>query len=381
MMILMKQLEKKMADEMVKVKTRHLTGEALDWVIAKCEGWILFYEPDIDGIEQIGWHAHRNTDSDKWVSLAKLQFTKDAELAEHIIGRELIDTYCVERDGPVWEAELQTAPKERARGRGNSARSAAMRCYAVSQLGETVEVPVQLLESSNIPPAHLLQSAEYVKIAERAIAVENFSEAHGDPAKIAQLEAAAHAQHLEKMHARILYSVINNMGLAAPRPRTPQYVALSQKLVQAVTVASLERVTLFSLELRTALEEAYFQSENDSGSYDKSWKRNVAIQGKPAMADQSDEALLERVLLNVDGDYLRFMREIPNQHESVWLLDEDQEFIKVMGSNPAAIAVAMNLDFEDIKDLLGEISDELTQLGVTNPYAHLFTTPGDTPKP
>jgi Protein of unknown function (DUF2591) len=359
-------LEKNMADEkMVKVETFNLSGAALDWVVAKCEGHKPLYAnaPHANLKNKLGniWH------------IDELNYSANQELAGQIIDRELIDVFHVERAGPVWEAEIQIGPKQRVKGRGNTRLGAAMRCYAVSQLGPTVEIPVELLESSNM--AHLLQSAEDLKASERAIAAEIFQIAHGDPAKIKQLEAKAHAEDVEKMHARILYSVINNTGMAAPKPGTPQYEALSQKLARAVDSASLERETLFSPVLRAALEEAYFQSENDSGEYDK-----VAIHGKPSLAGESDKELLERILLNVSGNYLRVRREPPNQHESVWLPDEDQEFIKVMGTNPTAITVAMNF-FDDIEDLLGEISNELTELGLTNPYAHLHENTNDTPNP
>ena len=103
------------------MKTAELVGKQLDWAVAKAAG---LYAPE-------PWISNPSTD---WAQGGK------------IIERVGIDLYQVERNSPYgWEAEIQTAPRERARGKGQSPLVAAMRCYVKSVLGDEVTIPEGLV--------------------------------------------------------------------------------------------------------------------------------------------------------------------------------------------------------------------------------------------
>lgn len=99
------------------MKTSELTGAALDWAVAKCEG-------AIGANDRLPWYAP----STDWVS------------GGPIIEREKLDVFC---SGNVWDAStgdrhpnvIMTGP---------TPLIAAMRCYVASKLGDDVDVPEEL---------------------------------------------------------------------------------------------------------------------------------------------------------------------------------------------------------------------------------------------
>ena len=104
------------------MKTAELTGAALDWAVAKCEG--LLHD---DGTVSDYWQP-----SELW------------EQAGAIIEREGINTYQL-RNG-TWQANLDYGMSDEAIYYAPTPLIAAMRCYVASKLGDTVEVPKELTE-------------------------------------------------------------------------------------------------------------------------------------------------------------------------------------------------------------------------------------------
>jgi hypothetical protein len=94
----------------MKVKTSELTGVALDWAVAKCEGHGI-------GVLDDPWFAP----STNWAQAGPI----------------------VEREGialiPGWTAERPGFSAD-----GDTPLIAAMRCYVVSQLGDEIEIPEEL---------------------------------------------------------------------------------------------------------------------------------------------------------------------------------------------------------------------------------------------
>ena len=108
----------------MKLKTSELQGAALDWAVAKCEG----YNPD-----------HNPTD---------LYFSTDWELVGPIIEREWLDVtpWPNESDEVLrWQCK-QHDTTNGCTQYGPTPLVAAMRCYVASQLGDEVEVPDELLQ-------------------------------------------------------------------------------------------------------------------------------------------------------------------------------------------------------------------------------------------
>ena len=101
----------------MKMKTAELSGAALDWAVAKCEG------REYDGT---------------WVE----NFSSNWLLSGPIIEREKLDL--------VW-SDNQWASYGARGGReylyhGPTPPIAAMRCYVASELGEEVDIPEELLK-------------------------------------------------------------------------------------------------------------------------------------------------------------------------------------------------------------------------------------------
>ena len=101
----------------MKIKTSELTGAALDWAVAKCEGI------DFTRLDNGGWTADCFTPSEDWSQ------------GGPIIEREGIAT---DFDGSVWCASYNELPIA---FYGPTPLIAAMRCYCCSKLGDEVEIP------------------------------------------------------------------------------------------------------------------------------------------------------------------------------------------------------------------------------------------------
>jgi hypothetical protein len=109
----------------MKIKTNELTGAALDWAVAKCEGMLA--EPWLWGDEQ--------------EVLMRYKFSTNWSQGGPIIEREWIDLHCV--NDSLWEAECP-APGGLAMQNGPTPLIAAMRCRVASKLGDEVDVPEEL---------------------------------------------------------------------------------------------------------------------------------------------------------------------------------------------------------------------------------------------
>jgi hypothetical protein len=133
----------------MKIKTSELTGAALDWAVAKCEGV---------KVEQLMGLS-------LWSSANWEQYSTDWAQAGPIIEREKIDLF---QTGPVVEheninlfTEKQTYPESwcasvtryqngrrlvgwRLHQYGPTPLIAAMRCYVARELGDTVDIPEEL---------------------------------------------------------------------------------------------------------------------------------------------------------------------------------------------------------------------------------------------
>jgi hypothetical protein len=123
----------------MKIKASELTGTALDWAVEQLEIARMIAAGEY---LKKWWIEEKQTDpspySDDWLRTGP------------IIERECIDLFHIERAGPVWEAEIQTRPTKRAKGRATTPLIAACRCYVASKLGDEIEVPDELIPSKVI---------------------------------------------------------------------------------------------------------------------------------------------------------------------------------------------------------------------------------------
>jgi len=115
------------------MKTSELTGPALDWAVAKCEGWVAGTNDD----DLVSFVLESSSD--------EMHFWPSTDWAQGgpIIERERIRIDCPWNPGP-FEATCKidgvTAWVE-----GDTVLTAAMRVYVASKLGDEVDVPEELL--------------------------------------------------------------------------------------------------------------------------------------------------------------------------------------------------------------------------------------------
>ena len=166
------------------------------------------------------------------------------------------------------------------------------------------------------------------------------------------------------LRARVLAAVVREMGLAAPPEGSKSRDELADRLFHAVSAHSLARVELLSDRLRSLLHEAYYQSENDAGAYGAAWRREIVKNGKRGLADESDAALLERVMINVGHDYLV-------GSDGTWFGDREGEFLAVM-AQASQVEMMRSAIVEELHDFPRETAEALGQryvaLGLSDPY-------------
>lgn len=123
----------------MKVRTSELTGPALDWAVAKCEGYTNLHQSDYGLMMDSVRYA---------VELCNIAFSTDWSQGGPIIEREGVAIHkgnpLYFHNGnehgdyyePLWIAGKQHGP---------TPLIAAMRCYVASKLGDEVEIPEELV--------------------------------------------------------------------------------------------------------------------------------------------------------------------------------------------------------------------------------------------
>lgn len=115
------------------MKTSELTGAALDWAVAKCEGVTVLPK-------MRGGHFVTLVRGETWL----LQYSSNWYQGGPIVEREKIDLMF---EGPEWYAYMRVAYNgviATHQYDGPTPLIAAMRCYVASKLGESVDIPQEL---------------------------------------------------------------------------------------------------------------------------------------------------------------------------------------------------------------------------------------------
>lgn len=109
------------------MKTSELTGAALDWAVAKCEGYFDIDMASVrDGVVNVFYFP-------AW------QPSTDWSQGGPIIEREMLEL--VPQSSALWDAMYrnQHIPND-----GPTPLIAAMRCYVASKMGDEIELPEEL---------------------------------------------------------------------------------------------------------------------------------------------------------------------------------------------------------------------------------------------
>lgn len=118
----------------MKLKTSELTGAALDWAVAKCEGG---YAPSVD----------TDIDATKRINYGGMypEWSTDWSHGGPIIEREGM---LIAPDPCGWEARHPGDDGDSTEAVGPTPLIAATRCYVASKLGDEVDVPEELMEGA-----------------------------------------------------------------------------------------------------------------------------------------------------------------------------------------------------------------------------------------
>ena len=137
---------------MQSVNTSELTGFALDWAVATCEGYTPHHYMKALNIVK---DAHGNvTGIQVPIQRKYVWYTPSVNWAQGgpIIEREMIQLtpHCMVNPLHGWAAAYRSFDEDDSvyalhRMRGKTPLIAAMRCYVASKLGDNLEVPTELL--------------------------------------------------------------------------------------------------------------------------------------------------------------------------------------------------------------------------------------------
>ena len=115
------------------MKTAELTGAALDWAVAKCEGVALLNPHNNEW--ELCWTLLGDNSGDYY------QPSCDWSQGGPIIDREHISiAYMYRGEWEAWDDKTMPPP----RYRGPTPLVAAMRCYVASKLGDDINIPEEL---------------------------------------------------------------------------------------------------------------------------------------------------------------------------------------------------------------------------------------------
>jgi hypothetical protein len=122
---------------MIKIKPQDLTGAALDWAVAKCEGDVSF-GLTCEGTKRTALLCIENT----W---RKFSASQNWAQGGPIIEREFIELTTTNRSNEeLWEAMFPGRGEDAVVQYGPTPLIAAMRCYVASKMGDEVDVPEEI---------------------------------------------------------------------------------------------------------------------------------------------------------------------------------------------------------------------------------------------
>ncbi|MDR5799080.1 MULTISPECIES: phage protein NinX family protein [Caballeronia] len=131
------------------VKVRDLTGQTLDWAVAKCEGLPITHDPmGFKSGSEAGYWIWDNAPKGMMAKIGR-NYTPSNSWAQGgpILDRERPHLCPILLDGlPAYEAWPDG--KRDGRQYGETALIAAMRSYVASKLGEDVDVPAELVNDA-----------------------------------------------------------------------------------------------------------------------------------------------------------------------------------------------------------------------------------------
>ncbi|MDF2491155.1 MAG: hypothetical protein K0S77_3777 [Pseudomonas sp.] len=126
---------------LIEMKTAELSGEALGWAVGMAEGLTLYLDTPIYGN---GWRVfviHRAEATGRYERYAPWE---SWALGGPLIENRMVSLHCPQSTDDVWAGWVITDSGEFCQA-GNTALIAACRAIVAARLGDTVQVPKELM--------------------------------------------------------------------------------------------------------------------------------------------------------------------------------------------------------------------------------------------
>ena len=124
------------------MKTKDLTGPALEWAVATCENQGITIVP---AEEIISYPKATQALAFPTNGPCPFRYSTNWSQGGPIIEREKINVNFYDTDQPAqWGGSIYDVWEEKVRIHGPTPLVAAMRCYVASKLGDDVEIPEEL---------------------------------------------------------------------------------------------------------------------------------------------------------------------------------------------------------------------------------------------
>ena len=127
---------------LIEVKTADLAGEALGWAVGKAEGLDVYLEPP--GYNGVPWRVFARYQGEAIVQTKRYNPWEDWALGGPLIEQHMVSLHCPQSTDDVWAGWVITDKGEFCQA-GDSAPIAACRAIVSTALGDTVQVPKELM--------------------------------------------------------------------------------------------------------------------------------------------------------------------------------------------------------------------------------------------
>ncbi|MBF8806680.1 phage protein NinX family protein [Pseudomonas asiatica] len=129
--------------DLIEVRVSNLSGEALGWAVGKAEGLDVYLEPP--GYNGVPWRVFARYQGEVIVHTKRYNPWEDWALGGPLIEKHMVSLHCPQSTDDVWAGWVITDKGEFCQA-GDSAPIAACRAIVAAKLGDTVQVPKELLQ-------------------------------------------------------------------------------------------------------------------------------------------------------------------------------------------------------------------------------------------
>ncbi|QKK95750.1 DUF2591 domain-containing protein [Pseudomonas sp. 13159349] len=129
--------------DLIEVKTADLAGEALGWAVGKAEGLDLQLAPP--GYNGVPWRVFARYQGQAIEHTKRFNPWEDWSLGGPLLEKRMVSLHCPQSTDDIWAGWVITDKGEFCQA-GDSALIAACRAIVAAKLGDTVQVPKELMQ-------------------------------------------------------------------------------------------------------------------------------------------------------------------------------------------------------------------------------------------